>query len=258
MKLTSSLSLLLLGSITSSVSATTYFIDFNDADTSGTSSVTWNTYGDPADLVSSNTLLDETGSTSSIYITATGNIDDSFGTNLSNPSTRPAWLSEFAADDFFWTGNDSDNNEVLSFTTTFGGLTSGDIVSLDVFAARTSSLVLEANYEYSLDGGTTWYGFEVVENDGTAATTDGWDSNTTQTALFNLDEDGGYEDGRYMNVSDVTLISSTLDVKVTVPVEANYAGINAMQLTVIPEPASFAIITGLLPFGFLALRRRRQ
>ena len=242
--------------VNSAFASTTFNIDFNDIDSSGSSTETWNTYGAHTDLVSSTTLVDSQNNSSSIFITATGNILTSSGTNLSNPANRPAWLAEFASDDFFWTDNDTGNTE-LSFTTSFGGLTTGNTLSLDLFAARASGLVLEANYEYSLDGGGTWLGFTVLENDGTAATTDGWNVNDTQSQLFNLDENGGYEDGRYLNVSNILLTGSTFDIKVTVPGAANYAGINAMKLTVIPEPGSYALMLGLLALGAQALRRRR-
>ncbi|MDQ8208894.1 PEP-CTERM sorting domain-containing protein [Coraliomargarita sp. SDUM461003] len=240
----------------SAFASTTYNIDFNDTDSSGSSTETWNTYNEHTDLVSGTTLVDSQNNSSSVFITATGDILTSSGNNLSNPATRPAWLPEFAADDFFWTGNDTGNNE-LSFTTSFGGLTTGNTLSLDLFAARESSLVLEANYEYSLDGGSTWSGFTVLESDGSAATTDGWNSNDTQSQLFNLDENGGYEDGRYLSISNIVLTGSTFDVKVTVPGAANYAGINAMKLTIIPEPGSYALMLGLLALGAQALRRRR-
>lgn len=233
--------------------ASTYNIDFNVV--GGAGGAGWNTYNEHTDLLSSTKLSDTDSNASSVFITATGDIITSAGNNLYNSSTAPSWVSSGAGNDFFWTDNDPDNNP-LSFTMTFGGLTAGNTVSLDLFASRNSSLVLEANYEYSLDG-STWFGFNVLENDGSTATTDGWNTNNTQSQLFNLDEDGGYANGRYLNISGVNLTNSTLDVRVSVPGAANYAGINAMRLTVIPEANSYALLAGLLGMSYVMLRRRQ-
>jgi hypothetical protein len=205
-----------------------YQVDFNTA--SGGPATGWNLYAAPGDVTGT---LSDTAGDSSAGVTISGggaNFADSTGSGLYNASTAPTWVPSTAGDDFFWTGNDTANE--LSFTVTFGGLTAGDDVSLDVFASRRSSLALLGYYEYSLDGGSSWSGFGVLENDGTAATTDGWDSNGTQSQLFNLDETGGYASGRYMNISGVTLTGTSLNIRLTSPAtDSNYAGINAMRLT---------------------------
>jgi hypothetical protein len=252
--------LILLASTSSFVSASVYQIDFNTV--GGNAGADWNVYSSHTDLVSSTTLTDTDSNDSSIFITASGDIATSNGTGLYNDN-GPSWLEsngadDNAADDFFWTTNNGDLDTAQSFTLTFGGLTAGSEISLDLFASRSSSLDVTAYYEYSLDGGTTWYGFTVLESTGTTATTDGWDTANTQTQVFNLDEDGGYEDGRYMNISGITLTDSTLDVRVSVTADANYAGINAAQLTiVIPEPSTYTFLGGSLILAYAVRRRRR-
>jgi hypothetical protein len=255
------ISLALIATTSSIFAANVYQIDFNTA--GGSAGADWNVYSSYTDLVSSTTLTDTDSTSSSIFITASGDIDTSSGTGLYNDN-GPSWLEsngagDNAADDFFWTTNNSGLDTAQSFIMTFGGLTAGNEISLDLFASRSSSLVLTATYEYSLDGGTTWAGFTVLESGGAAAVTDGWDTANTQTQVFNLDENGGYEDGRYMNISGITLTESTLDVRVSVAADANYAGINAAQLTiVIPEPSTYAFLGGLLTLAHVVLRRRRS
>ncbi|MDF3129321.1 PEP-CTERM sorting domain-containing protein [Kiritimatiellaeota bacterium B1221] len=248
--------------LVSSMQAAVYKIDFETA--GGSAGSSWNVYAAPGDVTG--TLKDTSQSTAAgITISASGDINNSAGNNLYGDN-GPAWIetdagTDNAADDFFWTNNDDAVD--TSFTISFAGLTPGDTVSIDLFASRQSSLNLTAYYEYSLDSGSSWEGFSVLENTGVAASTNGWDTNNTQTQPFNLDETGGFTLGRYMNASSLTVgASGTLDVVLTVPVtleNADYAGINAMQLTVIPEPSSVVmVVLGFMGLGMFRHRKNRR
>ena len=127
-------------------------------------------------------------------------------------------------------------------------------------AARNSGSALGL-FDYSLDGGATWAGFRVFNGDGTLALTNGWDTNTTALAggqVFNI-QTQGYQLHRYMNASDVTLTGSTLHVRTTDgnTTGSTFSAINAVRLTVVPEPASaMLLLAGIL--GACARRRRPQ
>ncbi len=250
-----------------SASAATYLLDLNTQ--AGAAGTTWNSYDDPEDPSVPGDLTglikDTTGSTAAgISVTADGDIENSIGSGLYNDN-GPDWVEtdagvgdDNAADDFFWTGNQTGATDPTSFTISFSGLTPGDTVSLDLFASRSSSNDLRAYYVYSLDGGISTGGFSVLDNTGAAVTEDGWDTNTTKTQLFNLDELGGYELGRYMNASSLTVgAGGTLDVTLNLPGASVYAGINAMQLTVIPEPSSLLLVA-LGFMGIFGLKRRKN
>jgi hypothetical protein len=204
-----------------------YNVDFN---TVSGGPAGWNVFADTANATG---ILSDTDGDSRTGVTISGggaNFEDSSGANMYNSGTAPAWVPSAAGDDFFWTGSDVDDE--LSFTVTFGGLIAGEGVSLDVFASRSSTSEILGYYEYSLDGGSSWSGFAVLENDGSAATTDGWDGSDTQSQMFNLDETGGYALGRYMSISNVVLTGTNLAIRVTSPsAVSSYAGINAMHLT---------------------------
>ncbi|WP_309399149.1 hypothetical protein [Cerasicoccus maritimus] len=235
--------------------AATYLIDFNTAQSgSYPDASTWNVYAATGDVTG--TLTDTTGASSSITIAGSGDFLTSSGSGMYNSGVgAPSWTDATApAGDFFWTGNTIGSE--LSYTVSFSGLTAGSEISLDVFASRSSSLLLLANYEYSLDGGTSWLGFDVLDINGDAVTTDGWDTNTTATQLYDNDADG-YTLGRYMNISGITLTETTLDVRLTKPADvSNYAGINSMQLTVIPEPSTYIIPLFIFGVALLMVRRK--
>lgn len=236
--------------------AAVYLIDFNtfNAGTypAGYPSSQWNLYALPANVTG--LLKDTAGSTGAgVSIGYTGDLLHSTGWE-NFYQTAPAWTNGAGpAGDFFWTGNAL--GTAASFTVSFGGFSAGTIVSLDIFASRSSSLAVKGYYEYSVDGGTTWSGFTVVNTAGAAVTTGGWSANTTQSQLFDLNGDG-YANGSSLSISSVVLNSDALLVRVTKPDTSNYVGINSMQLTVIPEPAGAAVIMSLAAVAMGAGVRR--
>jgi len=243
---------LLLTVLGGSATAQTFNIDLNTAN--GTAGADWNVFAAPGDINGS-TLTPNTGGSSGVTFSASGNIVDSTGSGLSNDLNRPSWVSAAAGDDFFWTDNNGTGGGE-SFTLTFDGMAVGSTVSLDVYASRDSTASVFGTYEYSLDGGNSWFGFDVLKNDGSAETADGWDSNDTQSQTFHINNDG-YDHGRYLNISEITLTGSSIQVRITEnTADDAYIGINAMQLAVIPEPQSFAMLAGLMCLASVMLRRR--
>ena len=253
-----------LGAATGAQAATsTFLMDFNTAKSStdypaAHPSAQWMTFAAPADVTG--TLIDSVGSASlGISVAHTGDFEDSTGTGLYNANMAPAWTRGVApADDFFWTGP-ADTDNVKTFTLTFGGFSVGDTVSLDLFASRNSSLALTGYYEFSLDGGSTWSGFTVLDVSGAVDTANGWDTKNTQTQLFDIDNDG-YTLGRSMSIAGTVLTGTELQVRVTKPEGSSYTGLNSARLMVtsIPEPSTSTAVAAMTSAGMcLWLRRRR-
>jgi hypothetical protein len=170
------------------------------------------------------------------------------------PNSEPTWATSStnngASGDYFFT---STSTALDSFTMIFAGLTPGDTFSLDVLASRNDGASSRGTYTYSLDGGTTTSGLNVLKSDGTAETAAEWVGQNTKTREFHGLNDG-YTLHRYMNIGNVTLTGSTL--RLTVTDTGNYSTINAVRLNVVPEPAT----AGLLAIGgglLLSARRRR-
>lgn len=227
----------------------------------------WNSYAAPANINGS-AVRDSGNALTAVTLGRSGTMTDNgnFGTTVFNPGAGgagvaflPSWVTDAngnddAAADNFFTSNSVSGAQ--SFTLTFGGFNPTDTVSVDLLAARDSGSAL-GFFEYSLDGGDTWAGFTVRNADGTLATADGWNTNDTRSQLFNMDTQG-HGLHRYMTATSLAVTGSTLDIRTT---DANtttstFSGMNALRLTVVPEPGS----AGLLVAGLLALggvRRRR-
>ena len=142
-----------------------YLIDFNNNTTPA--SAGWNTYAAPVNVAG--VLSDTSGSSSAgVTIGVSGTIYDSAGTGLYNAATAPSWVTKPAGDDFFWTEASTTivRGQNSSFVVNYGGMTAGSTVDLDVFASRTTTYVLTAYFEYSLDNGSTWSGLSVLDNTG--------------------------------------------------------------------------------------------
>lgn len=250
---------------TLNASATVFLIDLNEnAGSPLPSGQTWNTYAAPTNITGA-TILNSTGQSSSVTFSVTGTITDNtanFGTAVFDPNQSgvvnlPSWVvaagANGAAGDNFFTNNST--TTAASYTLRFGGLTAGDIVSIDLLASRNSGSAL-GFFDYSLDGGSTWTGFRVLNADGTIATTNGWDTNTTKSQEFGL-QSQGFTLHRYLNAADLTLTGSSLMIRTT---DANdttttFSAINAIQVTVTPEPTTGALL--MMAMACLGCRRRR-
>ncbi|RYD75768.1 MAG: PEP-CTERM sorting domain-containing protein [Verrucomicrobiaceae bacterium] len=246
----------------------TILIDFNTQNGSGGPGGTWNVFAAPEDI-NGGFLMDSFGVQTPFRLNVAGTITDSanFGAagifDNTNPNSLPAWATSSsnngASGDYFYT---STSPGADTFILTISGLTPGDQFSLDLLASRNDMALPGGLYEYSLDG-TAWFGFSVLNSDGTPATTDDWDTKNTKTQAFNI-ETQGYNLHRYMNVSDVTLTGSSLQIRVTdsnledATITNSYTVLNAVQLTVepVPEPSTMGLLG--LGVGALLLRRRAR
>lgn len=239
--------------------AVTFLIDLGtNSASSSYPTGTWNSYSHTSVKISS-ALKDSANNTTGVNFIGEGTISTggSAGSSTYNTAGVPAGLSWLAtsaapaaAEDWLYTTTTSGD---FSHTYTFSNLTVGSVFSLDLVSSRDSASAI-GRYSYSLDG-TTWTGFNVVDANGAAVTTDGWGANTTLTQSFN-GQTQGYTAFRYMNASGVTLTGTNLIIRAQdVGNNGSFAGANAMRLTIIPEPAS-AILT-LSGIALSAFRRRR-
>lgn len=247
-------------------SAAVFLIDHNTAEDDVSTATgpgpggVWNRYAAPTN-VNGSAIVDATGALTAITYNKTGTIADSSnaGTsaifdNVANPN--PSWATSStdnrSSGDYFFTNTGASAD---SFTVTFSGLTSGQSISLDVLASRNTGSP-RGFYEWSVDGGTTWKGFTVLNSDGTVATATPWNNSDTQATVFHNVNDG-YTAHRYMNTSNQTLVGSTVSVRVTdEAVSGNYSVINAIRLTVVPEPGSAVLVLAASLLGLAARRRR--
>lgn len=246
--------------------AETLLFDFADSLGSGGPGGTWNVYGAPAEVSAATVLENSTGATSAIRMSFAGNLSESantgtanvFDNNAAGLEGQPSWAASTtnnnAAGDIFFTSNASDG-QIHTVTFTVTNLTAGGRVSIDLLAARNTG-VADGFYEYSIDG-ATFQGFNVLNADGTPATANNWGSNTTQSQAFDNDVDGS-DNHRYMNINEVTLPGTSMRIRVTdiSNANSNFAAINAMRLTVVPEPATIGLLAAGM--GLLVLRRKRR
>ncbi|WP_309387445.1 PEP-CTERM sorting domain-containing protein [Cerasicoccus frondis] len=262
------LSLASVALLSVSAQADVFLIDFNNVANSngypGGASA-WNAYTAPSG-VNGSQIADTIGSTGmGLTLNHSGTMTDSSNGNantFNNATGGPSWVTTdgslantAAAADYFFTSTNVDTD----FTITFGNLTPGDTVDIDLWMSRNSTSGSYGFYEYSLDGGVSWFGLNVLEKDGTATSAAYWVGNTTQDVVFRALEDGN-DAARYMNVAGVTVGGAgTLDVRVNDSSAGSWAGLAAARLTVtpVPEPSTYAMLLGVAVLGIVYVRRRR-
>ena len=244
---------------------TVYLLDFNttSSDSLPGGASAWNQFAAPSNVTG--IIADTNGSTAGgITVSQTGmNYSGASGADVfNNPTGGPSWVTTdgslgdtgAAADGFFTAVNGINSMEL-----TFSGLNAGSVVSLDLWASRDASnpSTVTGYYSYSLDGGTTWQGFNVLEKDGTASTANGWDTNDTLSQVFGAETDA-FDNARYMNIDNIVLTGDSLIVRAEDPADKRFVMLNAARLTIIPEPSTYAIAFGLLALCGAMLRRRKQ
>jgi hypothetical protein len=251
-----------------SLSAQTYLLDFNTADTSGypQGSSAWNIYAAPTDI-NGGLIKSTTGSTAAgLTLSKSGTMTDSANSGsvnvFGNTTGGPSWLTNNgtlgntgAAGDYFYT---STNSTVDSFTMTVGGLTAGSAVTLDLWMSRSSGAGGDGFFDYSMDGGGSWTGFKVAEKSGVLSTDAYWSGNTTASTTYRAYTDG-WVGARYMTSQSVVMTGTTLIFRATdATTTGGWTGIGAVQLQVsaIPEPHTYAAAFGAVAFVYGATRRR--
>ncbi len=248
----------------SPASAAVYLLDFNDTANAGGyvgGAGAWNAYADPTNITGA-TIADTTGSTAAgITLSHVGasNSGNGNANTFNNATGGPSWVTTDgslgntgAAADYFWTGGFVANTN--TFTLTLGNLAPSSNASLDLWFSRVGDST-NGKFEYSLDGGTSWLGFTVVERDGTPSTADGWDLNDTQSANFGGERDGNNAT-RYMTADLAIGAPGMVNIRVTNG--TNWVGLGAARLDTapIPEPGATFLLFGSL--AVIGLRRRRR
>jgi hypothetical protein len=257
-----------LGASSAHAATTTVLVEFSETLLGDGPGGTWNKFSAPSGITGG-TLVDPTGGATVITFAFAGTLNNSGNAGTANAYDNtsavgnPAWVAtttnNLVAGDLFFTDNGTGGpGGVGQATFTFGGLTAGQTFSLDFLGARNTG-VADGFYEYSIDGGATFEGLNVLNPDGTLAT-DAWTGFNTKTKSFDNLADG-YTAHRYMNVSDIALTGSTLQFRATdiSATSGNFAALNAMRLTVsdpVPEPAAVGLLA--VAAGASLGRRRRR
>ncbi len=252
--------LLLITGLGCARASTTFLIDFNDPAGDARPSGFWNEYDDPTNIattgIGTTALRDSEDNASALSFSKEGTMTNSTstGTVFDSSKVGPSWVTTDegsgtkigAAGDYFFT---STSLGAQSFTLTFSGLNSGDTVSVDLWFSRDSD---NGNglYTYSLDNGSSWQGFNVLEKDGLASTaeaTTGVDWNTTDTSAHAFrGKIDGYTGLRYMNISSLNIANDGLLLKVSdaSAADGKWTALAATRLIVIPEPSSVLLLLG--------------
>lgn len=216
-------------------SAQTILIDFGMTGTAATPSPTggnyWNNFNTPAS--GSAALVTTTNAASGITMTVSStfaNTGPSPYATLTGSSTLGNLNVSTALSDFFY-GN---NNVGSPATLTFSGLNAGYTYTFSMLGARSAT-----------DSRTTTY---VV-----AGATSG--TATLQTSGLDIGGSGiNYNNSNLAVISGITPDGSN---NITLAVSATgFSYLNALQISVIPEPTAVMLILGV--FGGVVLMRRRR
>jgi len=229
-KLTS-VALLAMGTA-SLASAQTFLIDFGDGN--GTTTGNWNNSNVAGFTVTD--MVDTTGSSTAGYdLFFTSSVGAGAGFGVGAPA--PFDVASAYTDALFTSGT------TISFK--FSGLDNTKTYNLDFFGSRTTATDRFTDYTVSQ----------------TVATTNATDG-TTVSLQTSGDEIGGTGvDANIANIATVAGFTPTAGGEIFIDIDVGSGGfayLNAMQLTVVPEPSSYALLAGLTALAAIAIRRRRD
>jgi hypothetical protein len=202
-------------------------------------------------------LIDTTGATTGIDISFSGGISDSTsGSDHSETRTDyPAWSdsSDLVLQDRVW------QTSGTTGTMTISGLSSGNTYSFELFSGYAFGSAGRNPVDYQMtDNGGLVEGFHVETTgvDYSFGTTVTW--YTHQTHLSSPEDPADY--AGWIGWYDMTPnASGEITLFVNTNGGSNSRGaLNAMQITVVPEPSSYAALAGLLTLGVVFFRRRRE
>ncbi len=205
----------------------TFLVDFSNAD--GTTSGNWNNSNSSGYSITN--MIDTTGTASSIDLNFTTGVAQNGGFDVTG-APAPFDVATAYEDAIF----------LASGTTTFriSSLDTNYTYTLDFFGSRDSTSTRVTAYTvYQQDpvSGTT----VTLTTSGTGVGGAGINHNISQTAtVANFTPNGSGE----------IYVDITID-------EGSFGYLNAMSLTVVPEPGTYAAVAGLLIGVFALIRRRR-
>ncbi|WP_269522206.1 PEP-CTERM sorting domain-containing protein [Coraliomargarita parva] len=219
--------------------AETILIDFGD--NSYTTTGNWNNLAvtpttDEADLSATGvSLINTAGTSSGITLDITNAFD---GRNINGTTSTTLYGdSNPGRDSFYTSASTGDNMAVLTFT----GLDPDKTYDFTMFASRWSASYRDT--DYILDG---------LNSSTVTLDASDWDGVTT-----------AYDSTNVSNTVTASAISPTAGGVITLTVTpgtrntSGYSYLGVVEIAVIPEPGSVALLLGAMATGFVMLRRRR-
>ncbi|WP_269522194.1 PEP-CTERM sorting domain-containing protein [Coraliomargarita parva] len=225
-----------------SLSAETVFLDFGGS--AGTFQETdtgngnyWNTVGTSAS--SSSALVTSSNGASGITYTLTAGFNGANSGGASSPST--ALLGDFAVAEAT-----SDYGYVQGFvgfsssaSITLSGLDPNATYVFTFFGSRSTTQTRETQYQVIGDSTESVY----LITSGTDIASDGV---------------GDYNDQTVVSTAEIAADGSNqIVINVGRGSTGDYGYLNAIQIAIIPEPGTYALLAGLSGLVFMAFRRRR-
>ena len=208
------------------VVAETILIDFNGTASTPTLGGTWNTIDSPS--ATPQLLLDTTGTATSVTLTATGDFGDS---TITNSGWTRSWVDTAAVADYFYM-----HGVDLSSLVVLDGLDDHLRYDIELVSSRSPSVSQGTDIlDIQVQG---VYTTSEISSDDYDCYNDGY---VNQTILI------------WKNVAPTNdQIAISLDTEST-----GYVFLNAVQLTVVPEPSTTLLLWSILAAGMVLSGRRR-